>query len=941
MTRRRRPVLAVLAAAVLLHGLPRPTVAAAPAARPPCAACIVWSASLAAAERLSLRSEPLAGADVIVRAEGDDPESRERLAAVLGRLTARGARAGAEVAVGPPDAIAAVARGARLLLLRAEAASAADPAALAFAVKQAAVAARAVSPGLLVGLAGPAGVLGAARGEGVSPYVDFVVPEGGAAGTRAADAWDRRGAPAPGETLLDALRVERRTLIDLEEGKEELAVAAAALRPFLPAGLTPLGAVTVACLPATPGCAVEVYLDPDTLDAVAVVQGAEGTLVVTPGASGAEAVLVGPEGARAAPAVLERAGAPARLALPAAPAVVLRLTGWTGYEPSFASAMEIEGRRSPTLEEILAHHQAAAARLERRARVRIATGSTVLTFQVPGLAAPVTLTSSTVEYRRGGMVEVEQRDLRLNGARVDTGKDAVPRLPLVEPERVGAPPLAIALDETYGYRLAGRERTGGRLCWVIAFASRDGLSGPRLDGRAWIAEDDYALVRVEAVETGLRGAIVSAREVDEYAALPGGGWTLARSESHQIYEGPGHRTPVDREVRFTSTEIDPPDFDRRLAAAHASTSVMLRDTPAGYRYLRRDPQRREKDAPAGSEPAPARTLAAPATSVRSIAAGVLVDPNISHPVPFAGLSLLDLDFLGTGAQVSALLAGPFVQASWAVPRVRGGAWRLEGTAFGSLVRYNERVFVGGRERYEENLRQRPVRASLMGVRRLGRRARARIGYEAEAMLLDRADTTAPAFVVPRHTVVHGLRVGLDFERGRWSATAWASGHRRSRWGPWGMATDGNAGGRGFTKAGITLSRSVVLSRAAVARVEAGGLAGRGLDRFSRFSFDAFESRLRGYPAAELRFDRGAVLRTALAWDSGRGLRLDSFADGALVHDPGLGRAARGHVGVGAAAEIALPRRALLVVDWGYGVQARGTDGRRGTHTVRVTAYKVF
>ena len=65
------------------------------------------------------------------------------------------------------------------------------------------------------------------------------------------------------------------------------------------------------------------------------------------------------------------------------------------------------------------------------------------------------------------------------------------------------------------------------------------------------------------------------------------------------------------------------------------------------------------------------------------------------------------------------------------------------------------------------------------------------------------------------------------------------------------------------------------------------MSGRGLDRFSRFSFDAFDNRLRGYPSAGLRFDRGVVLRTAGTWNAAPGIRLDAFADTAFARDPGF------------------------------------------------------
>ena len=99
------------------------------------------------------------------------------------------------------------------------------------------------------------------------------------------------------------------------------------------------------------------------------------------------------------------------------------------------------------------------------------------------------------------------------------------------------------------------------------------------------------------------------------------------------------------------------------------------------------------------------------------------------------------------------------------------------------------------------------------------------------------------------------------------------------------------------------------------------MAGRDLDRFSRFAFGTFDNRLHGYPSALIRYDRGGVLRTAVAWSAARALRLDFFADTAEVHDPGFGPGLRNYTG--------------------FGVQGIDTKGRRGTHVVRISGYKVF
>ncbi|HEV7498932.1 MAG TPA: hypothetical protein VGQ33_02965, partial [Vicinamibacteria bacterium] len=603
--------------------------------------------------------------------------------------------------------------------------------------------------------------------------------------------------------------------------------------------------------------------------------------------------------------------------------IVLRLAGWAGGEAGFTAGVEVTASRALTIDEILAAHQAAAARQAARVRTLIATGTSVLTFQVTGLPAPMTVTAGAVLYRQGALAEIEHRDLRLSGVPVAVGADGVPRLPLVQPERVAFPPLSITLGEAYRYRLEGEEERAGRPCYVASFQPRDpGL--PSLRGRAWITKEGFALVRLEAAQTGLRGAIVSSGQTDAFRPVDVGGaeaWLLAQSDVQQIYEGPGHRTPIHRVLAFDRIEANPPDFEARRAAARASRAVVMRETPDGFRYLRRVAEGETAAAADGG-----RAVGGRASRVWSVAAGTLFDPNIDRPLPFAGISYLDFDVLGTGAQMTALLAGPFAQLALSAPSVGGPGLQMQASAFASLARYNDRSFRGGVERYEENLWQRPLRASVAALRRLGPRIRVRAAYELDAVRLEANDTTAADFRVPTSPVAHGLRLGLEWERGAWSATAWGSAARRQSWQEWGRPGDYAPEAAAYQKAGLTLARTFVLGARTVTRLETSALGGRHLDRFSRFSFDAFDNRLRGYPSAGVRFDRGVVLRSAATWAAARGWRLDGFVDAAAVHDPTAGSGSQGHLGTGAALEMALPGRILLNVDWGFGFEARGRDG---------------
>ena len=752
--------------------------------------------------------------------------------------------------------------------------------------------------------AGP-GVLAGLRQRGVGAYVDFVgqnaavtppfpVPAGPAAGAVSLHpsgepdaAPERWIVPLPADAEAAA-----RLLLDV-------AGSASVLREGLIAG----GMVDVRCA----GRALPTFLNPESLDTVALVPGCrEGQLTVAPASSEATRLVL------SSGHMVVRVPAP---------------------EGRFAQGVDVRATRKLSVREIVARHQAAAARQRRHIGQLISTGRMTLTFEAPGFPAPMTITTATTIYSDRVAVDVEQRDIRVNGLALSA--DRVPRLPLLEPERVAAVPLAIALTDVYRYSLDGQESVSGVSCYVVKFEPIDSRQS-LFAGRAWIAQDGFAMVKVVAVQTGLRGPIVSSEQSDEFRPEAAGVWLLARSDVRQIYEGAGHRTPIRRLLIIDRHEINPSAFSARREAAYASPSIMLRDTAEGFRYLRR-----ERTSAAPGQPAMVTTEEA-AERVRTLALGVILDPNISRPLPFAGLSYVDFDLFGTGTQMNGFFGGSFGQLAVAVPSVGRTRWQLGGRAFGIASSYNDRAFIDGREDYEANISQRPAHASAWLLRPLTTRVTVRAVYEFDYTAYGRVSSTAASFLVPASQRAHGLRLGLDGQWARWSASVWWAGARRAGWREWG-ADGGEYDARhgGYQRFGATLARAFVPSPRLVARVEAAWMSGRDLDRFSRYSFGGFDNRLRGYPSALIRYDRGGVVRAAGAWAAGRRLRIDAFLDTAYVRDPNFGSRASSYTGVGAAIEVPAPFGTLAAVEWGYGFQGIDAEGRRGTHVVRVSGYKMF
>jgi hypothetical protein len=595
--------------------------------------------------------------------------------------------------------------------------------------------------------------------------------------------------------------------------------------------------------------------------------------------------------------------------------------------------VQVVAARPLTVEEIVARHQAAAARQAGLVRKLISTGTLTITFEAPGFAAPIALTSDTTIYAGRDHTDLEQRNVRVNGVAFKTG--GVPRLPIIEPERVASAPLAITLTNVYRYALDGEDTIRGTRCFVVAFTPVNG-DRPLFSGRAWIAAETFAMLKVAATQTGLKGAIVSSEQIDEFREERPGAWLLARSEVRQLYEGAGHRTPITRVLAIAGHEVNPPDFEARRDAAYASSHVMLRDTPEGYRYLHR---------PSGAARGgtPAVVVAGRSERIRTVAAGVIVDPNITRPLPFAGLSYVDFDLFGTGTQLNGFFGGSYGQLAVSVPSLGGSRWQLGGRAFGIASSYNDRAFVDGRERYEHNILQRPAHASVWLLRPLTTRMSLRLGYDLDYTRFERAKGTAAGFVEPQSQVVHGARVALDAQVGGWAASAWWNPARRQAWRPWGIGAAGEyePGHRDFQRYGASVSRSLVVTPAVVGKFEAAWMSGRDLDRFSRYAFGSFDNRLRGYPSALIRYGTGGVVRTVMTWSPGTLVRLDAFLDSAAVRDAAYGGRVRNYTGIGAAVEAPAPFGTLVTVEWGFGFRGVNTDGRLGTQVVRVSAFKIF
>ena len=199
--------------------------------------------------------------------------------------------------------------------------------------------------------------------------------------------------------------------------------------------------------------------------------------------------------------------------------------------------------------------------------------------------------------------------------------------------------------------------------------------------------------------------------------------------------------------------------------------------------------------------------------------------------------------------------------------------------------------------------------------------------------------------MPADQVVHGARFSLDAQRGGWNASIWWNPARRTGWRAWGRAGSVDYDPRAARLPALrrVACRAQRCQPAARSRASRGrGWAARDLDRFSRYTFGTFDNRLRGYPSALIRYDRGAVLRNGARVVGASGWSASTASSiRPAVHDPGFGRGCA--TTRASAARSRCPRRsARCSRSSGATASAASTATERSARRfVRVSGYKVF
>ena len=597
------------------------------------------------------------------------------------------------------------------------------------------------------------------------------------------------------------------------------------------------------------------------------------------------------------------------------------------------AAVDVGAVRGLTADEIIARERAWEASQREKFKTYTALMDTSLIFRVAEFQNSIDLAiRGPFFWERGKPPDWRWDEFFLNGVRWK-GR-TIPKLPILEPDKVTSLPLEIRLSEEYEYELSGETELDGRPAYRVDFRPKAEVGDkPIYRGRAWIDRETFALLRRESIQLNLKGDTLSNVQTEYYRAVPGAPEVVLPLEirANQVFSTAGRTTMVTRYIQMSEVSIDPPDFEARLAEAYKSNAQMVRDTDQGLRYLVPDPE------------APENRIVESKMTRRSLfgLAGAFYQRSADYPVPLLGVQYFDFDLFGKNKQLSVFFAGALLFGNFTDPSFLGSRFDLGADVFGVAFPFVEQNYVDGEEVLSERIKHLPEFFQVNLGRPLGTYLKASVGLSAQWDNYQRDDDTGPEFVTPVDTWTYGAELRLTWNQNGYNLAVKNGFFTRANWQPWGNpATSGyDPDQKDYWKLSVDLRKTFHFAEFRRLAVAATYFNGAHLDRFSQWDFGPFgPSRLYGFPGGSVRANSAGVLNLSYGLNIENVVRFEVGYDQAIVTAPQSGYQNTYFSGAGVTTSFNGPWDSTRIrCEAGYPVVANGVKG----FTINFQFLKVF
>jgi hypothetical protein len=543
--------------------------------------------------------------------------------------------------------------------------------------------------------------------------------------------------------------------------------------------------------------------------------------------------------------------------------------------------VNVTGRYQLTAAEIIARVRAWKALQKTQLKTFTATMTTSLRLRIGNLKETFDLTiKGPMFWERDKSYDWLWNDFFVNGVKWKSKR--VPKIPLLQPEKVKIMPLDINLTEEYDYSLVSESNTRGGRIYLVDFSPRKELNSTSLyRGRIRVDAGTFAVLREHLIQLNLKGEVLSNVETRYFEPVQAAPqiWLPMSVIGQQVFSTAGRITNIEREVTLSNIVTNPKDFDIRREQAYKSSSQMVRDTQKGLRYL-------IKDKKSGQREVEWQTKKSQLFGVL----GGFYDSSISYPIPLLGFNYMNFNLGGKGRQVNVLFGGVMLTANYSDPSFMGTKIDLGANLVAVAFPFKNRVYQHdtGTEIEAERLKRWPFRFQVNSGFPLGTYLKYSSIFFFEYNRFSLAKTTGEEFVLPQNTFTLGWRSRFTFNVKGFRLALWGEIARRGRWKYWGLPDNMHfdSDQQSFLRWRVVLDKDIFLSPFRKIHLTASYYDGLRLDRFSAYKFGFFnELNMHGYMSGVVQATRAFLFNCSYGYSLGKVFRLELSYDSTWVTNP--------------------------------------------------------
>ncbi len=538
--------------------------------------------------------------------------------------------------------------------------------------------------------------------------------------------------------------------------------------------------------------------------------------------------------------------------------------------------MNITSSYMPTADEIIAKVRIWKDRVRTKLNCFTARMSSSLRLSVANINEVFDLTiSGPIFSERDKPYDWVWKEFHINGVKWKGKK--VPKIPLLQPEKVNVLPMDLLLSEEYVYSYVKQTKLNGYSVYVIKFKpKKEYQSKSTYYGTLWIDKNNYFIRKEHLIQINLKGEVLSNIETRFYKQVGEDPEMLLplKVKGHQVFSTVGKVTSVEKEVIINQVKLNPPDFSERRDKAYKTDFQMVRDTNKGMRYLVKDKKSKKR-----------RVEWETKKSQLLWVMGGYFDSSRSYPLPIIGVNYMNFNLGGKGRQVNVMFGGVVLTANYSDPSLFGSKIDLGANMSAIALPFNNSIYRNNKKAKSETVKKWPFFFKVNFGFPLGPYLKSSSTLFVHYNHFSNSKYTSDKFTIPQSTFTYGFKSRLIANFKGYKLLLLGSIARRGKWNFWGFPNNKSydQSQQSFYRWRFTVSKNFFLSGFRKFQFMMGYYDGINLDRFSAYKFGFFnEVKMRGFMSGVVQATRAYLLKLSYGYSIGKVFRLELSYDSSLV-----------------------------------------------------------